>query len=377
MPSAFGVEACETESPVPEAREPKPGGPEWQGPRTAAVQAVRGLVRLPPGPGPRLWIAVRAAVSIGAPLAALTLAGHEGLGLQAASGAFLALFAAGSGAAERARVLPFVAVALLACAGLGAMLAPYPALLAVGLVAVTIVVSALAFAFRLGPPGPVFFVLVYGLAGNVTAVVDGQRIIEPWPFLAAISAGVAFSYLVALTPLLLPRERARPPRPLRELLPGPWVGPGERELILRVAIVAAASTAICVWLVDPHRAYWAVSSGVAVVGLSAIRTYSVGRGLHRTVGTLVGVGVYLLIAPLGGIPLAVVLLITALQFAIELVVVRNYALALVFITPLVLLITGAATGGANLSDAAWERLGDTVIGSAIAIATGALHRRPR
>lgn len=343
-------------------------------PSTGVVRAVRSLVQLPPGPGPRVAIAVRAAVSIAVPFGVLTLLGYESIGLQAASGAFIALFAASAAAAERAKVLPLVGAALLACAALGAILTPSPWLLTAGLIVVAVGLAALAFAFRLGPPGPVFFVLIYGLAGNITGVVDGARITQPVPFLAALAGGMLFSYLVALTPLVRRTERARTARPLRELLPGPWLGLGERQLLLRIALVAVLGAAISVLFIDPHRAYWTVSAGVAVVGLSAVRLHSFGRGLHRTVGTVLGAALYLAIAPLAQFPLALVVLFPLLQFLIEIVVVRNYGLALVFITPLVLLITGAATGGGDLFGTAWERVLDTLIGSAIAMLTGLVHR---
>lgn len=332
---------------------------------------------MPPNPGPRLAIAVRAAVSIAVPFGVLTLLGYESWGLQAASGAFLALFAASAAAAERAKVLPLVGIALLASAALGAMLTPSPWLLTGGLIVVAVGMGTLAFAFRLGPPGPVFFVLIYGLAGNITGLVEGVRITPPLPFLAALAGGMLFSYLVALTPLVRRSERARSVRSLRQLLPGPWIGPGERRLILRIALVAVLGAVISVLFIDPHRAYWTVSAGVAVVGLSAVRLHSFGRGLHRTVGTVLGSALYLAIAPLAQFPLALVLLFPLLQFLIELVVVRNYALALVFITPLVLLITGAATGSTDLFGTAWERVLDTLIGSLIAMVTGFLHRGPR
>jgi DNA-binding PadR family transcriptional regulator len=78
-----------------------------------------------------------------------------------------------------------------------------------------------------------------------------------------------------------------------------------------------------------------------VVGLPVGRRDATTRGIHRTVGTVVGGGLYLALA---FVPLpiwALGLLLGALQFAIEMVVVRHYALALVFITPLVLLLIGA------------------------------------
>lgn len=349
-------------------------------PRTTAIQiaarAVRSLGALPPA-APRTSIALRAMLSLAVPLALMTLLGHPEIGLQAAAGAFVSIYAASLGAAERAKVLPFVAVALLACAALGALLSPWPMFLALGLIVTTIVTSALCHGFRLGPPGPVFFALTFGLAANVTAVVDGERLNSPVVLLLAVASGAAFSYLLALAPLLLRSERAKPVRPLRELLPGPWLGRGELELVARTAIVAIAGTAVNVLWLDPHRAYWTVTAAVAVIGLSAGRRHAVERGLHRTVGTLVGAGLYLAIAPLGQFPWLLVVLLASLQFVVEQTVVRNYALALVFITPLVLLLTGAAASGGNLWSSAGERFVDTAVGVALAIMTGFIHRRSR
>ena len=105
-----------------------------------------------------------------------------------------------------------------------------------------------------------------------------------------------------------------------------------------------------------------------MVGMPVGRRDAATRGIHRTAGTLVGAALYLVLAflPLPVWALGVVL--GLLQFAIELVVVRHYALALVFITPLVLLIIGAATGDAASIPLAFERVVDTLVGAAIGTA---------
>lgn len=306
------------------------------------------------------------------PLMVLIMLGYESLGLQAAAGAFVALYAAGAGAAERAKVLPWVIAAIIASAALGALLSPSPWLLASGLVIMTILVSLLALAFRLGPPGSVFFVLVYGLSGSVTALVDGERLNDPLLFIGAVAIGAVFSYLVALAPLLRRVEREKPVRSLGELLPGPWLGKPEQVLLIRIIIVAVVGTLLSMLWFDSQRAYWAVSAGVAVIGLVAGRAHSVQRGLHRTIGTLLGAFLYLAIAPLGEHPWMLVLIFVCLQFLIELVIVRNYALGFVFVTPLVLLITVAATGGGDTLEIGMNRVFDTALGSVIAILTALL-----
>lgn len=332
------------------------------------------LFAFAPSRGRRWHLALQASIGIAAPIALLSLLGHAPLGYVAATGAFTVLYAGSAPVVDRARILPFVAAGLIASAAGGALVAPSTVAVAAGVVIVAIVSAALAFGFRLGPPGPLFFVLVFGL----TAHVIGTGAIAPLVYLTALAGGCLFSFLVALVPLVRARTRAVGARPLRELLPGPRLDADGRMLLLRVAIVAVVGVLLGL-VVDPDRTYWIVGSAVAVIGVAAARRAAFQRGLHRMLGTIVGAGLYLVLALLHPAGIWLALLLGALQFTIELVVVRHYALALVFITPLVLLLTGAATGTIGSIDVAGERIVDTIVGAVLGAASGVLHpssRRP-
>ncbi|CAG7606530.1 hypothetical protein LEUCIP111803_00940 [Leucobacter soli] len=341
------------------------------------AETLRSLVRLPAGVPPRRWIALRAALSSGIPLAVLTALGHERIGLQVAAGAFLAIYGANRSARDRAKLLPFVAAGMLACAALGAWSAPIPWLHLSGLVAIAIAAPALAFGYRLGPPGPVFFVILYGLAGYITHAVDGVRVNDPLVFLLAVAAGAAFSYLLAVAPLVRAAERAKPGHTLPELLPGPWLGHDELTLVMRSGLVAVLGVLVSVLWLDPLRAYWPVAAGIAVLGLASDRWHALERALHRSVGTVIGAGAFLLLVPAAEVPWLLVAVIFVLQFVIEIIVPRNYALALVFVTPLVLLIIQVASGVGDPGATAAERVLDTVIGAALASAVALVIRRER
>lgn len=332
------------------------------------------LFTLQPAPHPRWPIGLQAGLGIALPIAIMTLAGRPELGFAAATGTFTILYAGGRRTVERARVLPFVAAGLSLCAALGALAgAGGTWAVAVGTVAIALLGASAAYAWSLGPPGPLFFVLVFGLTAYVTSTTP----MAPLAFVLAVVAGCVFSFAIAMTPLVLPRVRAASARPLRELLPGPRLDGPARLLLARAAIVAVAGVGIGLVL-DPARGYWIVGAGLAVVGVAADRRAAFSRGLHRMAGTLVGAGAYSLLALLHPAGLWLALLLGVLQFAIELVVVRNYALALVFITPLVLLLTGAATGDLGSASAALERIVDTIAGSLLGALTGVLHpRAPR
>ncbi|MEV7609980.1 FUSC family protein [Microbacterium sp. NPDC089320] len=328
------------------------------------------LFALAPKRGPRWHLATQAALGIAVPIAVMTMLGQPSLGYVAASGAFTVLFAGTAPVIDRARILPFVAAGLIISAALGVAVSANAWLVSTGVVVVAVVSAALAFGFRLGPPGPLFFVLVFGLSAHVIS----SSPLAPLTYIGALAAGCAFSYLIAMAPLLLPRARAMSPRPLRELLPGPAFTPDSRMLVIRVAIVAVVGVLLGL-VIDPTRTYWIVGSAVAVIGVAAARRAAVERGLHRMLGTVVGAGLYALLALLHPSGLWLALLLGALQFTIELVVVRHYALALVFITPLVLLLTGAATGEIGSMDVAWERIVDTLVGAALGAISGLLHPR--
>lgn len=323
-----------------------------------------------PSRGPRWQLGLQAALGLVVPIAVMTLLGQPMFGYIAASGAFTVLFVGALPVVERAVMLPFVAAGLIVCAALGVAAAHAPLMIGIGLVLVAIASAALAFGYRLGPPGPLFFVLVFGLSATVVRSAP----ITPLGYIAAISAGCAFSYLVAVSPLLLARVRARQPRPLRDLFPGPSWDADARMLVLRVVLVSVLGVIVSLFL-DPARAYWIVGAAVAVIGIASSRRAAMQRALHRMLGTVAGAGVYALLALLHPSGLWLAALLGVLQFSIELVVVRHYALALTLITPLVLLLLGAATGSTGDMSIAMERVVDTLAGAALGALSGLLHPR--
>jgi uncharacterized membrane protein YccC len=212
----------------------------------------------------------------------------------------------------------------------------------------------------------------------VTAVVGGQRVVDPLLFLGAMTTGVVIAYVIAVVAGLIMhsfrRAGANPASPMPRT---PSLDADSRALLVRVAIVAVIGTVLSILLVDTERAYWTVCAGLAVIGVNAGRRTAFVRGNQRLVGTIVGAGIF---AALAFIPIPVWLLpflLGGLQFVVEILVVRNYALALVFITPLVLIITstaGAATGAVT-GALILERVIDTVVGALLGAATGVVHPR--
>ncbi|WP_062200402.1 FUSC family protein [Demequina salsinemoris] len=331
----------------------------------AATRAIRSLGDVNQAPHRRWPLGLQAGFTLAAPILIATALGDPQLGFLAGTGAFAALYLAGAKHIDRARFVPVIGAMLLASAALGTATAAAPLATAIGLIAVTALAGIGTQAFALGPPGPIFFVLVYGAASHITAEVDGVRNVEPGLYLACMATGVLFAWGAASFPLVKRRHRIRP-TPYRELVPGPVWTPEAAGVAIRVAAVGLVGTILGFALLNPEHAYWTVCAGVAVVGIRARRHAVLSRGLHRVVGTVVGVGVFALLSllPLG--PVGIALLLGALQMAIELIVVRHYALALTLITPLVLLLVSSASGLSG-SVIAPERLVDTVVGAGLGV----------
>ncbi|MGU3436355.1 FUSC family protein [Actinomycetes bacterium M1A6_2h] len=133
-----------------------------------------------------------------------------------------------------------------------------------------------------------------------------------------------------------------------------------------VASTAAGLLTIAFGLGRPD---WAVISAVLVLQAGPDRRRGTVRGIHRLAGTVVGVGLFMLAWSLSPSGVVLILLLMTLQFVIELYIARNYAVAVSFITPLALLIGGASHPGANAVTLGVDRLVETALGVACALAS--------
>lgn len=93
-------------------------------------------------------------------------------------------------------------------------------------------------------------------------------------------------------------------------------------------------TALAVgYLVKMENPYWVPISCAAVMQ-GASRYHIWQRSFHRILGTFIGIGLTWTLLQVVSNPIAMVLAIILLQFIIEMMITRQYALAVIFITPL-------------------------------------------
>lgn len=134
---------------------------------------------------------------------------------------------------------------------------------------------------------------------------------------------------------------------------------------VRILIASMAASVVGIAL-GFDRPDWAIVSAVMMLQMGPDVLAGTIRGVHRMVGSIIGIGLFALIHWLDPNPLGLLLFLAMTQFFAEIFVVRNYAITVIFTTPLALLM-GSATRG-ELWPVVVSRISETAIATAFAVA---------
>ena len=415
----------------------------------------------------RLHIAVAAGLSLGIAATIVTLVGNPSHALFVSLGAFTALYGTDRPYRKRVSLLLIVLLMLIGAAVFGALAHDLAALLGAvpgsvtaagfvvigGVTLLATLVTFLANALQLGPPGGFFFAMVASMASLLAArqvgvgeialltllggavalvlsllpalwaphgpvakrlktadaavgrhlrAVDAGRATSRTRTEAAVALHAAWNAIEeaglrdsATSRALhgmherfaatLGPEHGRPDRSTeaaedRRLAVDIPLGPPDRRYLLRRSLrlgsfptilalrvlIACAVAGTAAYLLGTGRPDWAIMSAILVLHSGVDRLVGTYRALHRLIGTAVGIVVFTLVYAAHPHGYVLIALLAVLQFLIELFVVRNYAVAVVLITPLVLLVT--TSPGQDPGALIWARLVDTVLGVAVGVA---------
>lgn len=317
-------------------------------------------------------MALRAGVSVLVPLLVLWAFDHQEWSIYAAFGAFTSLYGRNHVHLSRTRMQLTLAVLLTAAttAGVVVGLSPQRAWLAVPATAVVAVGGSLVSdAQDWHPPGPLFLVFAFAACASIPS--------RPADVVAAAvvtGATAAFAVLVGSAGSWWRRargQRATTPAARSGVRRSSYAAVARRHALRNgLAVLVAGSIATAAGIGHP---YWAMVSAVVPLA-SRDPAHQVTRGLHRVIGTGAGLAVTAVLFAVDPRGLLLILVIVLLQVAAELLVGRNYALALVAVTPLALLmvhVVAPTPAGALL----WDRGVETLIGVVIGLAVGRLTRR--
>ncbi|RKO20858.1 FUSC family protein [Pseudarthrobacter phenanthrenivorans] len=335
---------------------------------------VRALHRLEPANNDHL-AAMRVALSVAVPSLLLLAAGRTDLIIYAVFGALTGMYGRSEPHQLRLRHQSQAAVVLLGGVAVGVFLSVNH-LHSWWLVGVEAVLAAVGSVFadrvRLRPNGPFFGILALGACASVPTVV-------PWHAAMLIAAGsAAFSMLVGFGGWIRSRSWQRG---ASRGLPATLGAGGREQLVHAVRYMAAVGAAGGIGVLSgsghPH---WAMAAA-AVPLAGADLPSSVRRGIHRIVGTFVGLVVtaaVILPVPwsLAGLfpgrqAVVLALLVIVFQFTTELFMTRHYGLAMVSFTPVILLMTQLAhpsDPGVLILERAVETLVGALVGILVVVA---------
>lgn len=314
--------------------------------------------------------AARVFAGLAVPGLLLIAAGRTDLLIYAVFGSFTGMYGFAESSRQRLIHQSEAAILLIGGVGAGILLARLhapPAVLVGSVAAFAAVASPVTDRLGLRPEGPFFGIFAFG----AVAMVAG-RVPDPgaaWLVCALTAA------LCVLVGYLDSTRRERRDRACASRLPIP------PHRVGRVSTVQAGRYALAIslaggigLLLGVGHANWAMA-GAAVPLAAADARGRISRGVHRVLGTFLGL---IVTAPLllpGPSPTVLALAIIALLYPTELFMARHYAVALGFFTPLIMAMTELADP-ADPRTLLTDRAVDTVIGAAVGIAVALLIREP-
>ena len=273
--------------------------------------------------------AFRIGLSIGTPLVILKLTGHLDWTLYAIFGGFTSTYGRTASHVDRFKMQAaagtLIVLSLTIGTAVGTLpLASFIAIIGIGLVGGA--TAGMAEVFQWRPSGALFMVFAFG------ACASNPETISKIPISFVVGAICAiFAIAVGSIGVWHPTNRG---------LAAPKINFTRTEIRRNVyQYGGTASAAMFISTVDHlSHPYWAAMT--AVVPLTATSTTDrINRGLHRLVGTFIGLFVAVAIIstrPHGWIML---LWIGFLLICAELFILKHYGMAMVFMTPMALLMT--------------------------------------
>lgn len=311
----------------------------------------------------RRWqLPFTAALAAGLPMLIAAMLDQLQFGLAASLGGMVFLYINKTPLSHRMIRLMACAFGMIACYAVGAISQFVPWLIIPVITFSAVIVTMIVRYYDVGPPGSLFFIMAVAI-GAYTHIP-----LEQVPMMVGLlSFGCILAVLLAFiySLYILQTESAQPVA-------------NQKPLAYSYVIYDPVVIGVCVGLslllahiLQMERAYWVPISCVAVIqGASLQAVWS--RQLQRSVGT--GLGIWLAFAlfmlPLN--PISIALLIMLLTFLVEVLTVRHYGIASLFITPLTLLLaeSGALGTGEGGSAIVLARFYDTLLGCAIGLLGG-------
>ncbi len=302
-----------------------------------------------------------AALATGLPLLVGAYFDRLDYGLVSSLGGLVFVYSLDTPLSHRMVFLMASAFGMSACYTLGLMGHFFPLLLVPVLTFIAILVSMVCRFYVVAPPGSLFFIMAATIgAYSPIEVLQVPLYVGLLTMGGLLACLIAFFYSVYIL-------RLQAPQPVMSLPAASFDFVFVDSIVIGVFVGISLGLAQVLHL---ERPYWVPMSCLAVIqGVSLRAVWN--KQVHRIAGTVFGLLLSwgLLMLPLD--KWGVSLMMMALAFAIEVLVMRHYGLAVIFITPLTIFLAEASQFGNGAADATLlARLIDTVLGSVVGLVGG-------
>lgn len=316
----------------------------------------------------RRWhMPLAAALASGLPLIVGAYFNHLDYGLISSLGGLVFLYMPNTPMYHRMVSVMACAFGLVACYTLGLISHFFTPVMMPVLIFISILVTMVCRLYAVGPPGSLFFIMTASIGAYTPVdVMQVPLLVGLLTMGSLLACMVGFFYSIYVL-------RLQPPKPVNPLPPATFDFVVFDSVVIGVFVGISLAVA---QLLHLEKAYWVPVSCLAVIQGASLRAVW-SKQLHRVIGTSAGLLVSwgLLLLPLDKWTISIMMM--ALTFVIEFTVVRHYAFAAVFITPLTILLAEAATlGHGSPSELIHARFFDTVLGCIVGLFGGiCLHNQ--
>lgn len=298
-----------------------------------------------------------AALSVGLPVFVGAWVGHFSTAVIASMGGLVILYMQQIPTPQRMTTLAVCSFGFAVSFCLG-VLTSFNLYLSVSTLALTVFLVTLVCRYFLVPaPGSFFFILVACMSRTLPFDLS----------LAAERTGILLfgcmgACLLALIYSMLQKLSAEE-RPAKQT---PVAEPRVAAITLESAVIGlfVGGGYLIALLIELDNPYWVPISTVAIMQGATFRAVW-HRNIHRIFGTMIGMGLVWAIFSFSPNVWQLAGLIMLLSFLVEILITRNYGLAVIFITPLTVIFAESALLVGDTERLVMARMVDIIIGSVI------------
>lgn len=317
----------------------------------------------------RKWhLPFTAALATGLPLLIGAYFDHLNYGVVSSLGGLVFLYMPPTPLYHRMVALMACAFGMTACYALGLMSHLLEPTMMLVLIFISILVTMICRFYGVGPPGSLFFIMAASIgAYSPVELMQLPLLVGLFIMGSLLACMIGFIYSLCIL-------RIQKPLNVPTLIPPSFDFVVYESVVIGVFVGISLAAA---QVLNLQKAYWVPVSCLAVIQGATLRAVW-SKQLHRILGTVIGllVSFGLLLFPLDQWSICLAMMI--LTFIVESAIVRHYAFAAIFITPLTILLGETATLGQSSASALIQaRFIDTLLGCLVGLMGGVCLHSPR